>query len=1273
MLAALFTLSLHSAEKQQREAVTLQLKWVHIFQFAGFYMAKEKGYYDAAGLDVTIKEKSPEVNIVRDVLAGKATYGISDSALVLDRMEGREVVALKAIFQHSPLALMSLNSSGIHTVEDLRGKKVMISPESSQNISVMAMLKSHGLDASQTEIVPMSFDLDDLINGNVDAFTVYVSDQPVILEEAGIDYTLLNPRDYGFDFYGDMLFTSETELSDNPERVKRFVDASMKGWRYAFDNIDETVEVIKSKYAAKEISRHKLTKEAKALKTISGVDSVSFGGIDTDKVATIANTFAVLGKGVGEQKRLEGFIYDPKSFLLTEKEQAFVAAHPTIRVSNEYDWPPYDYNTEGSAKGYSIDLMRLLAGKIGIEVEFVTDHWTNLHERLASKDIDVVHLMSKNRERMDYALYSDLYMLSDRVIVTRRSNHELTGMASLNGKRVAAVKGWVMTEEMQRRYPKMKMLYKESVQEVLEAVAYGEADATVVDYMVANHYIKEKMLGNLHIAAKAAAEDDQKLYIGVRNDWPELQALFNKALRYVTDEERLILNNKWLYADKEAVQRERIGLTTAEQIYLQNKKKLTTCVDPNWMPLEKIESGHYIGMGADYLDLFRQRLGMPIEVLPTQTWNESVVAAKARRCDMFVFSMNTPERATYMNVTKPLIAPPLVLATRTDAWFYTSLEEISDQKIGVVQGYALAEALKQKYPHIRFIYVESIEQGLKMVSRGELFGYVDAFSVLGHTIRHDYLGDLKIAGRFEDTWDLGVALRNDEPELYSVFEKLVASVSDAERRAIENRWISVTYEEGFDYSLMWKLIAGFSLVIAVMFYRNRQLVLHQRELDAKNRELEEEKAKVDYIAYHDHLTSLPNRTSFKRSLEHAITVAERNESRLALIVVDLDRFKIINDTLGHHIGDKLIRRVADLLHKSLRDSDTMARYGGDEFIILSETIKQPNEAAFVAEKIQGLLKESIEIDGYELNTSASIGIALYPDDGLDSTTLLKNADSAMHLAKEEGKNSFRFYTQQLSDKIRKRLEYEQDLRNALDSGAFGLVYQPQYDLQNGKVVGAEALLRWKHPKKGMIPPDEFIPVAEESGLIIPIGLWVLTEACREFLCWKEAGLDIETISVNVSSVQFYRSDIVSEFKTLVESIGIDPKSVGIEITESYIMEHTEQNHELLNELRQIGFKVSVDDFGTGYSSMNYLKNLPLDTIKIDKSFVDDVPHDQSDVAIIEAILVLAKSLGYRVIAEGIEYSEQETFLKEHGCHLGQGYLFSKPLDADAFMTFMRER
>ena len=1269
---ALLPLSLAGTEGSP-EKVVLQLKWKHLFQFAGFYMAEERGFYKEAGLDVAIREKSPQVNIVQEVLSGRAAYGVSDSALVLDRLQGRPVVALKAIFQHSPLALLSLKSSRIERVGELRGKRVMISPESAQNVSIMAMLKSQGVTEKEIEIVPMSFDLNDLIDGRVDAFTAYATDQPVTLDERNISSSLLNPEDYGFDFYGDILFTSEEEIRQHPDRVQRFVEASMKGWRYAFEHIDESVDVIKEKYAAKEISRHKLYEEAQALKKISGIETMEFGRIERSKLIGIANTFAVLGRGVGGRSRLEGFLYDPDAMQLNEEERAFVAAHPVIRVSNEYDWPPYDYNSGRTPRGYSVDYMRLLARKIGVEVEFVTDSWGNLQQMLKEKRIDALHLMSKSPEREQYALYSDHYVTSNGVIVTQASTKGIRRMEDLAGKRVAAVEGWNLSELMKARYPSIKIVYSKSAEALLDAVAYGEAEATVMDYAVANYFIKRKMLGNLKIAAKVSGGEDRELYIGVRSDWPQLQQLFNKALQHVTEEEQLDLSNRWLPEGAESPMREKLRLSGAETRYLREKGVLRTCVDPNWMPLEKLEEGHYIGMGAEYLELFRQRLGIPIDVVPTETWEESVRRAKARECDMMVFSMDTPERRSYMNVTEPLIAPPLVLATRMDAWFYTDLNDITGQKIGIVSGYALADAIRAQYPHIHFVYVTSIDEGLQMVAEGKLFGFLDALPVLGYRVQKKYLGELKIAGRFEETWDLGVALRNDEPQLYGIFAKVVASISDAERKAIENRWVSVTYERGFDYGLMWKVIAAFSVVLAVLFYRNRQLVAHKRELDEKNRELELQKRQMNFIAYHDALTGLPNRDSFREKLEHAIGLAKRNESAIAIMFVDLDRFKIVNDTLGHHVGDEMLREIAARIRRVLRDTDTLSRIGGDEFTVLLETLRHPDDAASVAEKILEVIKKPVQIGTYELGTTASVGIALYPEDGSDANSLIKNADSAMYLAKSEGKNSYRYYTKKLSDDVHRRMQIEHDLRNAIERGELSLVYQPQYDLQTQRVVAAEALLRWNHGAEGQISPSEFIPIAEDSGIIVPIGEWVFMSACREFMRWKAMGLQIGSIAINVSSVQFNQADVVKRFRTIVEAVGIDPQRVEIEITERYIMEHTLHNQTILDQLRKIGFRISVDDFGTGYSSMSYLKTLPLDTIKIDKSFIDDIPHDKNDVAISRAILALAKSLGYTVVAEGIEYAEQEQFLKEQRCDYGQGYRFSRPLESDAFVAFMQER
>ncbi len=1270
--ALLFPGMLSAQTPPPDEKVSLQLKWTHLFQFAGFYMAKEKGYYRDAHLDVEFREKSPGINIAEEVLNRRATYGVSDSALIQERMQGQEVVALKAIFQHSPLILLSLEKSGIATLDDLKGKRVMIAPESSQNVSVMAMLKSHGLAMNDFEVVPMSFDLNDLVNGNVDAYTAYLTDQPLTLMERGIGYNVLNPADFGFDFYGDILFTSEVEVREHPERLKRFVDASMKGWRYAFAHLDETIDVLKSRYVPKEMSRAKLRAEAEALRKISGVDEGRFGLLERTKIRAIANTFAVMGHGVSSINRIDGLVYDPDAFHLSDREQAFVAAHPLLRLSNEPDWPPYDFATDGLPVGYSVDLMQLLAEKIGFKTEFVTGEWSHLLGMLESRELDAVHLMSKTAARETNTLFTEPYIVSKRVIVTQSSEEKVHTLADLAGKRVAIVNNWAIYDHLREENPQINFIGVENAEGMIDAVAYGEADAAVMDYSVAAYLIKKGMRVNLKIAAKLSAHDDNMLYIGVRKDWPELQALLNRAMRHVSDAERLALNEKWLSPLSSSGPKQ-LHLSPAEQLYLQNKQIIRTCIDPDWMPLEKLENDRYVGMGSEYVDLFSERIGIPLQIVPTKTWAESVRYAKSRRCDMYVFSMDTPERRLYMNITKPLIEPPLVLATRMDAWFYTSLADLKDEKIGIVDGYAMAEVIRERYPHINFVFVDSLDEGLKQVVDGELFGFLDAFPVLGYAIQNRYLGELKIAGRFEETWNLGVALRNDEPELFTIFEKVVDSITDDERRQIENRWISVTYEQGFDYTRLWQIIALFSVVVMIILYRNRQLLLHQHQLDEKNRQLEEQKERMDFIAYHDPLTMLPNRTSLQDRLEHAISLARRNEGRLALLFVDLDRFKIVNDTLGHDIGDEMLKEVAQRMQAALRETDTLSRIGGDEFTVLIESLRHPNDAAFISEKLLAAIRQPIKSGNYELGTTASIGISIYPDDGEDTATLLKNADSAMYLAKSMGKDSYRFYTKKLSDDVHRRMQIEHDLRLAMDKGELSLVYQPQYDLTTQCVVAAEALLRWEHESDGNIPPAEFIPVAEESGLIVPIGEWVFETACREFVRWKSLGLPVDAIAVNVSSVQFNHEGIVDTFRKITESVGIDPQCVEIEITEGYLMEHTQQNRTTLEELRGIGFRISVDDFGTGYSSMSYLKILPLDTIKIDKSFIDDIPHDKNDVAISRAILALAKSLGYTVVAEGIEYSEQEDFLKEHGCDIGQGYRFSRPLAAEDFVEFVRWR
>ena len=430
------------------------------------------------------------------------------------------------------------------------------------------------------------------------------------------------------------------------------------------------------------------------------------------------------------------------------------------------------------------------------------------------------------------------------------------------------------------------------------------------------------------------------------------------------------------------------------------------------------------------------------------------------------------------------------------------------------------------------------------------------------------------------------------------------------------------------------------------------------------RELENSQAKADYLAYHDSLTGLYNRANFEEYLSHALSVAKRNESMMAILFIDLDRFKVINDTLGHDIGDEVLMITAKRLKSTLRESDFISRWGGDEFVAILENLSTTSEAAVVSTNILEALKEPINIISHHLMTTASIGIALYPKNAEDTHALIKYADSAMYLAKDMGKNNFKYYTAQLSNEIQNKLDIDMALYNALENDELFLAFQPQYSLKTQKIISVEALARWNNPKLGSVAPDKFISIAEDNGTIVALGYFIFEESCKAYKKMRENSVALEQIAINISSIQFKEPHLLETFISIAKSYNIKPSQIEIEITEHFIMEQTITNINMLQNFRNYGFKISIDDFGTGYSSMSYLKQLPIDTIKVDKSFVDNIVNESSDNVIIEAIIALSKKLGYVIVAEGIETREQEEFLIKANCNLGQGYLFSKPIPCD---------
>lgn len=447
----------------------------------------------------------------------------------------------------------------------------------------------------------------------------------------------------------------------------------------------------------------------------------------------------------------------------------------------------------------------------------------------------------------------------------------------------------------------------------------------------------------------------------------------------------------------------------------------------------------------------------------------------------------------------------------------------------------------------------------------------------------------------------------------------------------------------------------------------RHVALFQDLSEAKRTE-----ERLLYLSQYDVLTGLPNRALLKDRLDQALARAKREAGAVGLMYLDVDNFKTVNDSLGHGVGDQVLQGLAERLESCLGRGDTAARPGGDEFAVILSGVQEVDEVPLAARRVQQVLGEPFMVEGHELYVSVSIGLSLYPSDAPDGDTLLKNAEIAMYRAKEQGRGSFRLFTMAMNQRVRRRLKVENLLRKAIERREFVVHYQPRVDLASGRVLGVEALVRWQRPELGLVPPADFIPLAEETGLIVPLGEWVLLQACRQVRKWRQEGHQDLKVSVNISARQLlWQHDVVMMVESALVDSGLPSQTLELEVTESVIMHNVEGAIAAMRQLKDMGVRLAMDDFGTGYSSLNYLKRFPLDVLKIDRSFIQGVPHQAEDVAIVSGIISLAHNLELEVVAEGVETREQSRFLHQKGCREMQGYLFSPPLAAEALGSLLR--
>jgi two-component system sensor histidine kinase/response regulator len=798
------------------DQVTLQLIWKNQFQFAGYYVARELGFYDEAGLDVTINEYDFGTDVTEDVVSGRAHFGVSRSSLILESMEGKPVFLLSAIFQHSPFMLLAKKREDLKEVADLKGKGIMVTDDVVGMASLTAMLASNGIGQEDYISQKHTFSVDDLISGNTDAIAAYTSNEPFQMQMREEGYSIFSPKEHGFDFYSDILFTSQKLYQDNPQLVARFHRASLRGWEYSFAHIDEVVEIISKQYNSQNRGRDALRFEADALKKLAYDGGIPLGRINRLRMEQIAQVYRLLGF-TNKPLIRDDLIYDPTartrleftqeetSWLLGDEqkqeitaslsteEKEWLRANPVIRVHNEKDWPPFNYFEFGRPKGLSIDYMDLLAAKLGIEVEYVTGpSWNDFLEMIQRKELDVMLNIVKTEDRLKYLLYTDPYVKNPNVIVSAEE-HPYGSIEALFGKTVAFPKGFFYAEVLAKSFPQIKRLAVENALASLKAVSFGKADAALGDEAPIRTLINQNLLSGLRISGEVdiGNPDLVNMRLGIRDDWPLLHSVLMKAMAAVTPEEMSQIQQKWMTRDSGSDVK--IELTDAERKWLADHRDLRLGVDPDWPPYDFVDAaGKHSGIAADVLALLGERLGIDFQLVAGLDWSEVLDGARNRQVDIVSMLGETPERATYLKFTTPMITTPFAIVTSKGFKPVANLGDLTGNRVAMVKNYSIIELSRINFPDLTVQTVENPLAGLQAVSSGKMDAYVGNLGVVSHLIHQNGLVNLKIAseaGLAPQVFTIGV--RSDWPELISILNKGLASIPQEEMSAIHQNWVPI--------------------------------------------------------------------------------------------------------------------------------------------------------------------------------------------------------------------------------------------------------------------------------------------------------------------------------------------------------------------------------------------------------------------------------------------------------------------------------------------------
>jgi len=1149
-LATLLCLALCSSPllaelAQPSEKVSLQLKWLHSFQFAGYYAAKEKGFYAEEKLDVTIRERIPGINNIEQVLKDLSQYGVADTGLLEQRLGGKPVVVLASIFQHSPLVYLTLKDSGIVSPYELRGKRVM--EDSYDNAPLLAMLYETGISTDEFTHLSNSFNPDDLINGKTDAMVSYLTDQIDYFKNKGVEINIIDPRNYGIDFLGDNLFTTEQEINRHPERVRRFLRASLKGWDYALKHQDELIRIILSQYnPGNRLSADHLRFEAQETVKMILPETVPIGHTDTKRFQRIADTYRQLGL-INSIDHLEGFIYGPiKSGNLdfTPEEQAWLQAHPVIRVGIDRDFAPYEWiDANGNYVGLSADYIALVEQRLGVKLDIVKDKsWAEMLKMAQRGELDMIANANKTPERERYLFFTEAYLNTPAIIINDSNNGFIGTLDHLNGKQVTLERGYFMQELLMRDHPEIQLVPAENIHDALNLVSSGKADAYIGDAASTHYAIKREGMLNLGFSGDTAYKSYHRMAATRLN--PELASLLAKALADIPQAEKDAIQNRWMSLKYEpGVKTETVLLYAAAALSL-----LAFIV----------------------------------------TWNMRL------RRDISKRKQVQEEQ-------------------RMAASVFASTQE----------GILITDAQRN------------------IIDMNPAFGSITGYS------RDEILGK--------------------KPSL------LKSGLHDAS--FYENMWRAIN-RQGYWRGEVWnrkkggEIFAEWLTISAVTDQQGK--ITHYIGTSSDITQLKEQERKLELMAHYDPLTGVPNRILLADRMHLAFAQTKRDNCLMAVGYLDLDGFKPVNDRLGHEAGDQLLIEVARRIKNALREGDTIARLGGDEFVFLLLGLEKVEDCETTLHRLLEVISEPVTLKNQAVSVSASIGISIFPEDNTDPDTLLRHADQAMYQAKQEGKNCFHIYNLELDRQLHSHREALNRIEQAFENEEFELFFQPKVDMQQGIVFGAEALIRWRHPERGLVMPGDFLPLLENHDIITRLDAWVIDKALQHMENWQSQGLQLQ-ISVNVTARSLQTDDFILQLYYAFERHpSIKPVHFELEILETQALLDLSLTSQVIKDCQTLGVQFALDDFGTGYSSLSYLKHLPAETLKIDQTFVRNMLENEDDLAIVQGVIGLAESFRRQVIAEGVESIEHGSALLQMGCHHAQGYGIAKPMPASELADWVKE-